>query len=341
MRFLYHCLGAVAKANSTLWRYRINFIPLNVVGIFVLGTIGLVSWDSAAEALRNSEIALQVSFKQLHDQEIVQNYVKVSGLFIPSALYEYTSNGTIEKSWAPMVDLERKRVILVQRSGRIADGEPQVVTLSGMLRPVGDDLLKRIAEDKNQVESIPIETKYMLVDGESPTNARVAVIGAVLTFFVLGCVALVILMRNTVFQTSGRMTVMSSTSDPNLPARVRATGRFVLDANTARRFVSMPALLTMVDGFPVLLSNIDASSRFMGIRTKERAGIWSIAMKPGTLRDAELGFLYFGFSRQPALRLSYSDSENAIRRAVISVDDASTLGSVATVLAYAGLYPAT
>src|SRR5216683_3124621 len=120
----------------------------------------------------------------------------------PTALYEYGSKGRVEKSWAPLLDEARTRVLLIQESGKIADGKPQVRTFTGMLRPIGDDLRQHLAQNKNQVEDIPVETKYVLVEGERPEDVRAAGVGAFLAFLVLAITLIVTLMRNTVFETS-------------------------------------------------------------------------------------------------------------------------------------------
>src|SRR5262245_50193532 len=122
MRVLYQILGAIAKTNSTLWRYRVNFIPMNVLGIFLLAALTFSLWDNTIEGFRNGEKPLELSVEQVHGQDLVQNYVKVSGWFVPVAVYTLSRNGVVETSWAPLLDGERKRVMLVQRSGAITTG---------------------------------------------------------------------------------------------------------------------------------------------------------------------------------------------------------------------------
>src|SRR4051812_5105196 len=64
------------------------------------------------------------------------------------------------------------------------------------------------------------------------------------------------LRKNVVFATGG-LTALAGGAGENQPVHVRATGRFVLDAKTNRTFNNMPAVLTISEGLPLLLSNID------------------------------------------------------------------------------------
>ena len=346
MRFVNHCLGAVAKVNATLWRYRVNLIPLNVLLIFILGLISAALWGSAIDAIRNSGTPLEISLEQIWtNREIVQNYVRVSGLAVPVAVYEYGTKGNndtvarVDKSWFPLVDLENKHALLIQRAGSVQKGDPHVAVVTGMLRPVDDKVRGRLADNNNQIEGVPIETRYMLVEDDRPGDPGSTCFAAAVAFLSLGCIGIVSLKRNIVFQSSGRIVKPLAKLDPDLSLNVRATGRFVLDAKTAQRFVDVPAILAIVKGFPVLMSNIDASRRFMGMTTSERAGLWSMALKPGTVQNGEFGSLFFGFSRRPAFRFRYTDPMDGKHRSgIISADEPTSLEIATTVLMQGGPY---
>src|SRR5206468_2819923 len=118
MSALYYVLGAVAKMNASMWRYRINFLPINVlvVGLLVYG--GVASLTSAIESMHNASSPLSVSVGQIHDDASrVQNYVAVTGLDVPIAVYQYESTSaggevrTIERSWAPVLDRDNPRIL--------------------------------------------------------------------------------------------------------------------------------------------------------------------------------------------------------------------------------------
>ena len=68
----------------------------------------------------------------------------------------------------------------------------------------------------------------------------------------------------------------------------RVTGDFFLE-RTMKRFQNVPAVLTtMEDGDFVLLSNIDASPTFFGIKTRNLSGYWLIAIGQQELEAAPL-----------------------------------------------------
>jgi hypothetical protein len=339
MRILNHFLGAVAKANLALWRYRINFVPLNVPIILGLGALGVASWSATAEALRNSEAPLQVSLEQIRATPIAQNYVSVSGLAIPEAVYEYgdtAANGeltSVDRSWFPLVDGDSRRVLLVQREGKLPGGQPREETVIGMLRDLTTNVQASLAADGYQLEGFPVETRYMLVDGERPGSPWLYGIATGLIVFTLVCVAIATGLRNTIFQRSDRIRGMPINMDPNQSALVNATGRFVLDAKTGQRFVDMPATLGGRDGSTILTSNIDASSRFMGFVTSKRSGIWTVSGKPRSIADGEFGYQYFGLGRRHAFRFSYADPTDGKRRtAIVAANDISLLDHAAAVL---------
>jgi hypothetical protein len=344
MRFLNHGLGAIAKVNSVLWRYRINFIPLNVLLIFALGLINVDLWCAAIDAVRNSETPLEISLEQIWtNHQIIQNYVRVSGVAVPIAVYEYGAKGNnetitrVDKSWFPLVDLENTRALLIQRAGTAPQGEPHLAAITGMLRPVDYKVRNRLAANGDQIEGVPIETRYMLVEDDHPGNPWASCLGAIFVFLIFGCVGIVSLKRNIVFQSSSRIIKSLAKIDQAASLHVRATGRFVLDAQTSQRFIEAPAMLTVVNGFPVVVSKIDASRRFMGMTTRERAGVWSMAFQPGTARDVEFGFLFFGLSRLPAFKVRYTDpADHAYRSAVISVAETNRLEVAAAIVMQAG-----
>src|SRR5262249_53196561 len=100
-----------------------------------------------------------------------------------------------------------------------------------------------------------------------------------------------------------------------------------------RRFVEMPAVLAHLEcGDPVLASNIDASSRFMGFTTTQRSGIWTLAIDAGSVREIQAGFLYWGMARRPAFRFMYRRGRGDKRRAIITADDVPALGTAVAML---------
>src|SRR5262249_25039703 len=120
-----------------------------------------------------------------------------------------------------------------------------------------------LALQKNAIEGVPVETRYMLVANERPGDSKIDGVTTAILFGLVGLFAVATIMRNTIFQPTGRL--------PKTPARsggesrrVFGTGTFVLDQSGNRirkRFISMPAVLARLEGGHLgLYANIDASS---------------------------------------------------------------------------------
>ena len=332
MRIVNHLLGALAKTNSALWRHRVNFIPLNVGVAILLGALGIASMESTMDALRNAKAPSSVSLEQIRTNATSQNYVSVSGLSVPEAVYEYGNKGSngaltsVDRSWYPLVDTENRRVLLVQHVGPVAGGDASVMTVEGMLRDLDTSLATKLAAASYEIDGFPVERRYMLVEGERPGSPWLYGIATAAIGGVLVCGAIVTVKRNTIFQPSGRQASSFPDADLAEAAHVNVTGDLLLDEKTVQSFVDMPAMLVVRDGAPVIASNIDASSRFMGFTTKKRSGIWVIAMAAGTVSEGEFGHMFYGLSRRSAFRFSYTDSlDRKKRRAIIASDDPAML----------------
>ena len=339
MRIVNHLLGALAKTNSALWRYRINFIPLNLALAILLGALGIASLESTTDALRNAEAPSTVSLEQIRANAINQNYVSVSGVSVPEAVYEYGNKGadgkltSVDKSWYPLVDAENQRVLLVQHVGPVGSGDASVKTVEGMLRDLDTSLATKLAAERYEIDGFPVEQRYMLVEGEAPGSPWLYGIATAAIGGVLACGAIVTVKRNTIFQPSGRQASSLPDADPAEAARVSVTGDLGLDEKTVKSFVEMPAMLVVRDGTPVIASNIDASSRFMGFTTKQRSGIWVMAIAAGTVSEGEFGHVFYGLARRNAFRFSYTDSvARKKRRAIIASDDPAMLDRAVSML---------
>jgi hypothetical protein len=337
MSALCYILGSVARLNSSMWRYRVNFLPVNVMVVGLLTVGGFVALDSARDGLRNASTPVRVSLADIRDNPNVTQYVTVAGVDFPIAVYEYGEKGdngeisSVEKSWSPLLDRETRRFLLVQKRGKLADGDPHEAAVTGMLRVMDDGVRKGLAAQNDAFEGVPVETRYMLVADERPGDATTNLLLSTILFGVVGLFALVTVKRNTIFQSSGQIVASPATTAD--PLNVRATGTFILEQDSKsfnQRFIHMPAVLAHLDnGAPAVFSNIDASNRFMGVTTSNRAGIWVLAIDSGSVRDAEVGFIYWGLSRQRALRFSYTDpATRKVRQAIIAADNDAILGAV-------------
>lgn len=222
MSIAYYILGYIAKLNDGMWRYRLNFIPSNLIVVGIIAVFGLNAATDTFEGLSNGAIPL------------------------------------------------------------------------------------------------------------SSTLLAVFLLGIVV-FFVVATFA-----RNTVFQRANFGSPLSKMRSAE-PLHISATGTFTLDQSgklTDRRFIEMPAVLMRDEnGNPVILSKIDASSRFMGITTTQRSGIWSMAPEPGSVGDPQVGFLYWGTTRRVALRFTYTQMARADKRqAFLSASDVQTLDAAVGLL---------
>jgi energy-converting hydrogenase Eha subunit F len=342
MSAAYNVLGVVAKLNARMWRYRINFLPINVLLIGGLSFGGYAAATDAIEGFQNASTPRHVSLAQIHrNPTLAQKYVSVTGMDFPVAAYELESKSesgdatTVGMSWTPLLDSTSGRILLVQRSGKMNGGRPQLSTLTGMLRELYPGVRSRLAAQHDSIEGIPVETRYMLVvdthPADSMTSASIALaLFAVVTLFVIASVK-----RNTIFQRAD-LAAPTSRMKSTESVAVRGTGTFSLEQSgkvVEQRFVDMASVLGHLDdGTPALFSNIDASSRFMGVTTSKRSGIWMLAISAGSLQDSQTGYLYWGRSRRPAFRFTYKSTRGAKRNAIICADNVETLSAAVALL---------
>ena len=341
MSAFYYLLGIVAKMNAGMWRYRINFLPINVLLIGAMGFWGFGELSSAIEGSHNDATPLAVSIEQIHDEaNPTQNYVAVTGLVVPKALYEFGDKGAngeltrVERSWSPLVDTASQRILLVQRSGQTPGGVNHEATITGMLRELPPDVRSGLAAHHDTVQGLAVETRYTLVAGEEPADSMTSALTAAVVLSIVALFLIASIKRNTIFRRVDFGSPVSKVKSVD-PLKVGATGTFALEQEgktIEQRFVAMPALLAHLDnGNPALFSNIDASSRFMGITTSKRAGVWTLAVETGSVQGLRVGYLYWGTKRRPALRFSYR-SAGKKRQAVISTDDTKILDAAVALL---------
>ena len=342
MSALYYILGVVAKMNAGMWRFRINFVPINVLLIGGLSIWGFTEMSSAIEGSHNEHTPVNLSIAQIHDSAtIAQNYVAVTGLEIPKALYEYGDKGSngeftrVERSWSPLVDTASQRMLLVQHEGKTPGGYTHDATITGMLRELPSDVRRGLASHHDSIQGVPVETRYTLVVGEQPADSISSAVTGAAVFAVVALFLIASFKRNTIFRRASLGSPVSKVKSAE-PLRVGATGTFGLQQQGGvleKRFVGMPAILGRLDnGNPALFSNIDASSRFMGVTTSKAAGVWILAIQAGSVKKSQVGFLYWGASRRPAIRFSYNSAPGVTRQAIITTDDTQMLDTAVALL---------
>ncbi len=316
MTFIYRVMGLVASLNQRLSRTRINLVPLNWAAMGGLGVLLAISLAGWRDAHANGQMPRTMTVGQvLAHSGMDKNYVAVRGLLVPGAgIDKKGDSGSVETTWSPMLDVASKRAFLVEQDGAGTGGQAAPTTVTGMLRPLDDKLKSKIQEGGGSIDGVPLDTDYMLVEGQKPGSAALWAVGAALSSLLLALFVITFLTKYVVFQkvdrAPGALPGAEGTDvDPAQGADVRVTGAFLLDGKTSQRFLDMPSGYgTLESGETIFASNIDASNRFMGITTAKRAGTWTIVLKNGSARVGDHGLLYAGMAVRPALKLSYVEA---------------------------------
>jgi hypothetical protein len=171
----------------------------------------------------------------------------------------------------------------------------------------------------------------------------VLLVGLVLFLVTFGCRYIVFRKTGANILSARATTPIGSTPTVPLSAEdfggdgdLRATGKFVLDAQTAQRFLNVSATVKIVEtGDIALLSKINASiTMYETMVLKERIGVWYLLMKRESLHFLEPGRLYLGTATRPALRLGYTDAiTSRPATAILTFADETRRASLADSLA--------
>lgn len=310
---VYRVLGIVASVNRRLWLIRVNFIPLNAALMVLLAGGVVVGADQLGDAASNRKDAVpQTLAVLLSAGEAEQSYVTVQGTLYADAPLEYGTEaangkpGTVERSWAPLLDEGTGKALMVELArGRRTQKDPQDTALTGMLRPLPPFLHKHLAATAFKHRGVTVESRFMLVEGEQPPALTSGVLLACACGVLLLAFATAIFRRNVVFRSAGAAPADALGTLP-ADARLLVSGRLCLNEKTNQYFSNMPAAIgTIETGETVIVSNIDASSRFMGMKTSDRAGLWAMTFRPGTVHDAEDGHVFDGWTKRRALRFRF------------------------------------
>ena len=325
----YRLLGVVARVNERLGRLRLNLIPANILLMIGLGAIAFVSWSSFGKVLASRKTPEPKTVDALIARtRFAQGYVAVQGRLKADSRLSFAEDAArgnlalADYTWAPLVDHATGKAVMVQFAADYdfpADGAD--VTVEGMLRPVPSVVARRLKDGKYVHAGIPIDRSFMLVAGRRPGSLE----GPLVTGTIFGGLALALvwsmLRRNVIFMpavtASGAPSALLETgsSEPLL-----VSGTLALDARTKQFFNNMPAVMhRMETGDTALLSHIQTSSTYMGLKTKEHSGVWMLVMRPGSITDAEAGYVFWGFKKMRATRFRYVDAmTGASARAVVA-----------------------
>lgn len=101
------------------------------------------------------------------------------------------------------------------------------------------------------------------------------------------------------------------------------TGRLRLHEKEAQRFINVPAYATHLEsGSLAFVSRIDASTRYSGVVTKSKVGLW-LSVPRFESPSIESGTLFYGKTPLPALRLQFSEGADARKprvKAILTFD---------------------
>ena len=324
---LYRLLGVIAAMNSRMFLIRVNFIPVNVA-VFVLLAFGAVEgFDQFNDALNNSATPKTQSLGTLltTNDGPDQRYVSVRGLLFTGARLEYgtkDNNGglsSVSNAWAPLVDSASKRALMVELAPTHArHDDTEAIAVTGMLRPMNTVLRAELEKEGFTFDGVPVDQRFVLMEGEAPSSFGWSLVLGV------GCTSLLLMFgfatikRNVIF-------LPDTSSERPVPAQAEkpaffVSGKLHLDEKNRQRFVNVPAAIgTLESGELAIVSNIDASSTFMGMKTSDRAGMWMLAMRPGSMTEMQPGYIYSGTKKFRAVRFRYvSSMDGATERAVLS-----------------------
>jgi hypothetical protein len=166
---------------------------------------------------------------------------------------------------------------------------------------------RQLKEIKYVHDGIPIDRRFALVAGVKPGwLGGPLMTGAIFGLVVIG-LAWSTLTRNVIFlPTDSALSGNAPSLEHASGEPLLVSGRFVLDAKTRRFFTNMPAIVhRMESGDTALLSHIETSRTFMGLKTKEHSGVWMIGIRPGSITEAQPGDVFWGFKKMRATRFRY------------------------------------
>ncbi|MGV3720945.1 MAG: hypothetical protein ACO1SX_08540 [Actinomycetota bacterium] len=329
MELLFRVLGLVARISERMSRFRVNFIPSNLGVMAVLLVVFFSCSVGALSAFAGSGGPATIRLVDLlAHRDPSASYVRVTGnLYSGAALVARSGrseDSAVAKTWMPLVDGSGKRGILVERNTPTGtEAGIKTVEITGMLEPMDEDLQAKLKTTDGKLDGIKLDTEYTLAEERSPGDPWSYTLAAVISGTLLGLLLVTFAMQYVVFR--------PVTAEPGLPVAVdetreidlRVTGSFVLNGAHRQRFLNMPAAMGRTETGEVLfVSNIDASSRFMGFTTNKREGYWVVPIQPGSVPKFELGRLYVGLAVRPAVRFRYQEPQaRPTQTAIVSFEN--------------------
>lgn len=309
MGIVYRVLGLAAALGNRTSRFSINFLKLNWILMVLLGVGIAATGKELGYAVNNRAEPRDLTVAEaMSHADVASNFVRLRGNLISECAFQSTKvrNGaaTVEASYFVMFDDDKKGAVLVQTEST-AIPRPTDGKLTGMLMPIDSKLRHKLAETNGRIGPVAIDVDYVLELGRRPGNASTYAIA--LTVLAIAMLAMLATWKNRyiVFRGDGadatRSRAKPQEQQTGGEVPMTASGVFSLE-RTNKRFTCMPSVLLEAEGVPVACANVDASSNFMGIKTSNLHGIWTIPLG-GAGRAIESGTQYYGFGCRPALRI--------------------------------------
>jgi hypothetical protein len=327
MTLLYKLMGVVALAGERASRFRVNFIPMNFGLLAALGFCFFLLSAAALEALVNGSEPHSIRIGELLSHpDGAQNYVRVVGdlypdlgLEKPAARSGASGAGTPEKVWAPLLDAPHKRAILVDLEGA-SPRKAGTVEVVGMVRRMDSELRRKLVSEGGKLGPVAVNTEYAIEEGRHPGSAELLALGSLASGILLLLSIYALASDYVVFRrTPPRALAPAAVLDPKKGIDLRVSGRFSLEGQHRRRFLNVGAGLdTLESGDLVFYSNIDPSTRFYGVTTSSRVGMWTLHVPRASMNDREPGCLYVGLTERPAYRLRWRGPDGRAAAAVVS-----------------------
>jgi len=266
MELLYRLLGFFSAVNDTTRRFRINFIPFNLIVMTVLALLFCAQLSNSLMTQAEGRTSITLTLPDLFaGRNHGKCYVTVEGVLHPDAAFTFNREGEIQKDaptlFVPFTEEGDQHALLARMSAKRVRGmgeEATPITLTGTLNPININTQQALLKNQGWVGDYRIHGLYQLNAWQKPGDPLQAFLLVVLTIL-LGLMLTNLCMRYLVFRPMPEL--YSGTEAPGAaatPIVTRATGEFQL-GNVTKRFQNMPAILAaMENGEPVVLANIDA-----------------------------------------------------------------------------------
>ncbi|MFN8824291.1 MAG: hypothetical protein ACK501_04945 [Planctomycetota bacterium] len=328
MDLVYRALGLAASFAFATARRSINFVPFLALVMFGFGALAVYASNEVRYSLANgaeAKVSTVAETRRLDDAE--GHFVSLQGELIAEPVFEYTetrrgSRSTKTKaSYFALLDADGKTALLVQTQGTTRPAvTPDAAGLLGMLMPMKSDLQRELDRASGSFGEVSFDRRFVLEFGRRPGS--VALWSSLAAFGSLTLLALLTAWsrRYVIFRGDADAVVAPTAAPPVDEAIfVHASGLFTL-GGVSKRFPWIPAGLVAADGRIVACANIDASSHFMGFKTNDRAGMWTIDLASDGLPQFEIGYQYYGRRRLPAVRVFHSEGGKS-RTTVLACED--------------------